>query len=111
MHSSLIFDNLTDIERVQKNALKIILKEDYISYEHALTKVGLECLVERREKLCLKFARACLKNANVKDMFPLNDGVHLDIRQRDKFKVAFARTGRLKDSSIPHMQRLLNANE
>ena len=49
MHSSLIFDNLTDIERVQKNALKIILKEDYISYDHALTKVGLESLIERRE--------------------------------------------------------------
>ena len=110
-HSSLTFENLTDIERVQKNALKIILKEDYISYEHALTKVGLECLVERREKLCLKFARACLKNANVKDMFPLNDAVDQDIRQRDKYKVAFARTGRLKDSSIPYMQRLLNANE
>ena len=32
-HSSLTFENLTDIERVQKNALKILLKDNYISYE------------------------------------------------------------------------------
>ena len=110
-HSSLTFENLTDIERVQKNALKIILKEDYIYYEDALSTAGLECLVERRDKLCLKFARACLKNDNVKDMFPYNDPVEQDVRQREKFKVAFARTGRLKDSAIPYMQRLLNANQ
>ena len=109
-HSSLNFDNLTDIERVQKNALKIILKDQYISYDHALTKVGLESLVERREKLCLKFAKACLKNDNVKDMFPLNDSIDQDVRDRNKYKVTFANTGRLKDSAIPYMQRLLNAN-
>ena len=37
-HSSLTFENMTDIERVQKNALKIILKEEYITYEHALNQ-------------------------------------------------------------------------
>ena len=104
-HSSLTFDNLTDIERIQKNALKIILKDEYICYEHALTH-----LVERRDKLCLKFAKACLKNDNVKDMFPMNDTISQDVRDREKFKVTFAHTGRLKDSAIPYMQRLLNAN-
>jgi hypothetical protein len=109
-HSSLTFENMTDIERVQKNALKIILKEEYTTYEHALNTVGLECLVERREKLCLKFAKSTLMNANVRDMFPYNDSITNDVRQRDKFKVTFANTDRLKDSSIPYMQRLLNAN-
>ena len=37
-HSSLTFENLTDLERVQKNALKIILQDDYISYENALLR-------------------------------------------------------------------------
>ena len=101
---------MTDIERVQKNALKIILKEDYTNYEHALNTVGLECLVERREKLCLKFAKSSLKNANVSDMFPYNDSTINGVRQREQFKVTFARTDRLKDSAIPYMQRLLNAN-
>ena len=41
-HSSLTFENLTDIERVQKKALKIILKDNFISYEQALVFTGLE---------------------------------------------------------------------
>ena len=109
-HSSLTFENMTDIERVQKNALKIILKDNYISYDHALSEVGLESLVERRDNLCLKFAKACLKNSNVKDMFPINDTINQDVRDREKYKVTFAHTGRLKDSAIPYIQRLLNAN-
>ena len=33
-HSSLTLENLTDIERVQKNALKIILQDKYESYAY-----------------------------------------------------------------------------
>ena len=101
-HSSLTFEKITDIERVQKNALRIILKENYETY--ALTITGLECLVERREQLCLKFAKACLKNQNVCDMFPHNPSEHLPgVRDREEFYVSFARTERLKKSAIPHM--------
>ena len=102
---------LAQLPHLWQNALKIILKDEYISYDHALTKAGLESLVERRDKLCLKFAKACLKNDNVKDMFPINDTINQDVRDRDKFKVTFAHKGRLKDSAIPYMQRLLNANQ
>lgn len=109
-HSNLTLENTMDLERVQKNALKIILKDQYISYDHALNAVGLDCLIDRREQLCLKFAKACLKNENLKDMFPLNEDSHQNIRQREVFKVTFAHTDRLKDSSIPYMQRLLNSN-
>ena len=111
-HSSLTFENLTDLERVQKNALKIILKDAYISYENALEVANLECLVERRETLCLKFAKACLKNPQGKDMFPLNTvDYHVDTRDREAFSVTMAHTERLKKSAIPHMQRLLNLNQ
>ena len=81
------------------------------SYALALCKTGLDCLLDRREQLCLRFARACLKNENVKDMFPHNiPECQTEIRDREAFQVAFARTERLKTSAIPHMQRLLNAN-
>ena len=110
-HSSLSFENLTDLERVQKNALRIILKEKYTSYEAALEVSGLECLVERRDRLCLKFAKACLKNDQVKDIFPLNDiEYHVETREREKFNVTMAKTERLKRSAVPYMQRLLNDN-
>ena len=69
-HSSLTFDNLTDLERVQKNALRIILKEDYISYKNAFEQVSLESLVERREHLCLRFAKNVLKQKKLSICFP-----------------------------------------
>ena len=99
------------IERLQKNALRIILKEDYISYENALEMSNLNSLVERRESLCLKFAKSCVKNDTVKDMFPLNPiEYHVDTRDREEFQVTMAHTERLKKSAVPYMQRLLNAN-
>ena len=74
--------------------------------------VNLECLVERRESLCLKFAKACLKNPQAKEMFPLNQlDYHVETRDREIFKVSMAHTERLNKSAIPHMQRALNLNQ
>ena len=110
-HSSLSFHNLTDIERVQKNALKIILQEDYCNYEHALKISNLDSLVDRREMLCLKFAKSCVKNNTVRDMFPVNPvDYHVDTRDREVYNVMMANTERLRRSAIPYMQRMLNSN-
>ena len=43
-HSSLSKNNESDIERVQKAAIKVILKDKYSSYEGALKVLGLESL-------------------------------------------------------------------
>ena len=59
-----------DLERVQKIALKIILKEKYKNYENALNTLELETLKYRREKLCFAFAQKCLKNKKMKHLFP-----------------------------------------
>ena len=61
-----------DLERVQKNALKIILQDQYISYSNALNMTGLDSLFERRTKLSLKFAKSCLKNDQMRNLFPLS---------------------------------------
>ena len=55
-HSSLTKTNESDIERVQKAAVKLILKEKYDGYENSLRLLNLDSLYERREKLCLSFA-------------------------------------------------------
>ena len=60
-HSSLTKENEQDLERVQKNALRIILKNNYQTYKKALIRLGMETLNERRQKLCLNFAQKCLK--------------------------------------------------
>ena len=98
-----------DIERVQKVACQIILQDSYSSYEDALSDLNLMSLRERRQQLCLKFAKRCQKFEKSQDMFPLNDPNSHYTRSHEKFKVNFAETDRLKDSAIPQMQRLLNA--
>ena len=50
-HSSLTKGEELDLERVQKVALRLILKDDYSSYAEALTVTGLDTLKSRRKKL------------------------------------------------------------
>ena len=68
-HSSLTLENSLDIERIQKNSLRIILQNKYNNYEEALEKLNLETLEQRRETLCLKFARKCHENSQTNDIF------------------------------------------
>ena len=54
-HSSLTLENFQDLQCVQKNALRIILQEKYLSYSIALDRTGIPFLFWRRAQLCLKF--------------------------------------------------------
>ena len=108
-HSGLTENNRRDLERVQKTALKIILKNSYTGYEEALSKLNMESLEDRRKRLCLKFAKNCLKNEKLKKLFPLAKNNHqMKTRLREKFKVYHANTERYRKSAIPYMQTLLN---
>ena len=49
-----------------------MLGKRYKDYESALVLVDLENLSERREQLCLKFAKKCLENKKTENLFPLN---------------------------------------
>ena len=69
-HSSLTQENKEDLERIQKSALKVILGEKYVGYKKSLKKLDLETLNDRREQLCLNFAKSCMKNPKFSDMFP-----------------------------------------
>ena len=108
-HSSITEKNREDLERVQKSALKIILKDSYTSYKEALNILKLESLNDRRTKLSLRFAKSCLKHEKMKRLFPLTNKSHLmKTRVTEKFKVHHANTERYKKSAIPYMQNLLN---
>ena len=98
-----------ELERVEKIALRIILKSDYENYENALLTCSLPTLKERRNALSLSFARKCVKNARTSSMFPVNTASY-DTRNFEKFVVTKAKGSRLAKSAIPHMQRLLNMN-
>ena len=72
-HSSLTEDNKHDLERVQKSAVKIILGEKYKSYQQALSELSIDTLDMRRENLCIRFAKKCVKNDKTAQMFPLKE--------------------------------------
>ena len=108
-HSSLSKGEQLDLERVQKVALRLILKEGYTTYSEALKATGLDTLKARRNKLCLNFAKKCVKSDLTMDMFPLNKKI-VNTRNPEKYYVSLARTDRLGNSAIPFMARMLNAN-
>ena len=108
-NSGLTEESSQDLERIQKTALKIIMQEEYISYENALNKIDLENLVDRRESLCLQFANKCLKNDKMKNLFRESNKVHqMKTRFEEFYEIDHAKTGRLMNSPIIYMQRLLN---
>ena len=108
-HSSLTQENEEDLERTQKSFCKLVLKENYISYDNALFKLNMETLKERRANLQLKFAVSGIKHDKLNDLLPANIKSHdMKTRNHEQFKVDFANTERLKKSSIISMQTQLN---
>ena len=60
--SMLTQQNKDDIERLQKVVLKIILEDEYKSYDHACKIMGVETLENRGIQLSLSFALKCCKS-------------------------------------------------
>ena len=94
-NSMLTNENIEDIERVQKSALKIIFEDKYSEYKNALNKIDLESLAVRREDLCVNFARKNVNNAKLNQHFVENNKTHkMKTRNAEKYKVNHAQTER-----------------
>ena len=96
------------LEKVQKEVLKILLKGPYESYTDACKSFKLEKLYKRRETLSLKFGLKELKKPN---------GIFHIAKQRSKRRcskravdIPKSRTKRHSKSSIPYISRLINKN-
>ena len=108
-HGALTQAERTDMERVQKCALHIILGDQYEGYKNALESSHLEALESRREQLCLKFANKAVKNEKHNKWFKPKP--KLPTRQTQvKWCKPIARTDRLMNSSISYLTNLLNRN-
>ena len=65
--------------------------------------------MKEEKKLCLKFAKKCLGNDKVKDMFQKKKSLHpMKKRKQETFKHQRMKTERYKKSTIPYMVNLLN---
>ena len=111
-HSSLTNKNRQTLERVQKAAVKIILKNNYRNYKQGLNYLKMDTLDERRRKLCLKFAKNCLKNEKVKGMFKKKTNLHImKMRNQKSYEERNIRTKRYQKSTIPYLTKLLNIED
>ena len=72
-HAGLTVFQAKQIENVQKRALKLIGGFDK-SYRQLLEDLHLESLADRREKLCLRFAKHMVKSPAHRDMLPPERG-------------------------------------
>ena len=106
-HCALTQSQQKRMERIQKRSLRIILSYQYLSYDQALSLTGLETLHERRQFLCLTFARKVFKSNRTEQWFlPSNSTRNLRnnrICLEPKYK-----TDRYRNSTIPFLTRLLN---
>ena len=107
-HYSLCQEDMLYLERVQKVAAKVILQGTYTDYQQALDILNLETLYERREKLCLRFAKKATNHPKARKMFPLNPEPLHHTRFFERYHVQHTKSDRLLYSAIPQMQRALN---
>ena len=95
-HSGINQIEKIDIERIQKSAAHIILGEEYESYRQAIKTLGLDSLVDRREKLCLKFALKAEKHNKFVKWF--KPAVYPQNTRQDKVKYC-----RFRKSPLPFL--------
>ena len=72
-------------------------------------KLGILRLSERREVICLKFAKNCLRLENFKKLFPMHVSKHgMKTRHEEKCQIGKSNGKRYANSAIPNMLQLLN---
>ena len=106
--SSITEEEVEDLERVQRNAIQIILQQKVEDYQESLTKLNLETLKERRTKLAIKFGKKCLKIDEMKNLFKESKRPEYNLRHCEAYDVKFASRQRLFKSTVPTLQRLMN---
>ena len=97
--------NKQDIERIQKNAFRVITASNHFSYEEALSTFDETTLDERRQKLCTRFAKKCVKDQRFSHLFP----VGITTRTKTTYLEPECKTKRYSTSCIPHLIWTLNA--
>ena len=102
---------VAQIECVQRTCCHIILGDNFEGYEDALAELNLQRLSDRRNMLCLNFARKAIKSKKYKNWFEVQTQIGIETRsEKNILKPVTARTRNFKKSPIPHLTALLNEN-
>ena len=96
------------IEIIQKRAFKIILQDQYYSYDNACVVFSTQSLKERRITICLNFAKKELsKEDSIFSKFVQSKVTRLSGKQLVNER--FCNTERHYRSSLPYLSRLINS--
>ena len=68
-NGSLTIKNSEILERIQKTAFKIILGQNYKTYKRSLQLLNLQTHKDRRQKLCLSFAKKAKRSSKFSAWF------------------------------------------
>ena len=107
-HSNLTQHDRNNIERVQKCALAAILGDSYHSYDYALKVTNLKTLEDRRQQLCLNFAKKVESN-HKHNWFKETSKGRVTRLKPEKYCDVHARTVRFEKSPISYLTQLLNS--
>ena len=89
---------------------KLVFKNKYQNYETALLQPNLQTLTQRQKELSLNFAKQCIKNEKLSNIFPKNEKHDIKTRNQEKYKVLNVNINRLRDSAVIQMQHQLYEN-
>ena len=112
-HPGLTEHQRAQIERIQRRACRLMLGPQYCNYSHALEALHLSTLDSRREKLALKLGRGLTKPQSPFNHWlpPTRSDLHCrSLRNGHAYSEVFCRTERYRNSALPYLIRLLNAN-
>ena len=101
------------IERIQKRACRLMLGPRFVSYQNALQLCKVSSLSDRRECLCLKFAKKLLEpGSKFSHWLPQTrgDSHSRNLRNKSKLTEMSCKTTRYRNSPLPYLVRLLNAH-
>ena len=109
-HSGLTCQQASDLERIQRRAVRTILGYKYISYSKSIKQCNINKLSDRRVKHCQIFANGLSDNPRTSSLLPpTRISVHgRSLRNAHDLTQLRAKTNRFKQSPIPYYVSLLN---
>ena len=111
-NSSLTMDQSTNIERVQRRALNMIMYPERLHYEDLLEILQIPSLSNRRIDIVTSFAKSLLSSERHRNMLPPSRRDLLPdrtLRNAHHLHIPKARTTRYQQSPIPNFVKLLNS--
>ena len=104
-NGSLTTSHIDTLEHIQKSAFRIILGQNYVSYNKSLEYLKLDTLAARRKQLCLSFARKASKDSKFKVWF---SNLTKPTRTDPSFALPRTRTAAYEKSPLVYLTKLLN---